>query len=86
VRRGQPDDRKDSVRVKEEESRIYFKTDKLFEWMRRSYKESDVKAMRVFLADKGTEHKGGGHWWRYTTSVQFDVFEEEVLERWLNPE
>ena len=54
--------------------------------MRRYLRESDVTNMRHFLGDKGEEHKGGGHWWRYTTSVPFSLFDEEDIRRWLNVE
>jgi hypothetical protein len=77
-------DKTDGVRVKEIERRIYFKWERLSEWMRRSFKESDVKTMRIFLEINGEEHKAGGHWWRYTISISFDLFDEEVVNQWLD--
>jgi hypothetical protein len=86
VKKGQPNDKTDVVRVKEDEQRLYLKWDKLSTWMRRSFKDTDVKAMRAFLNDKGEDHQGGGHWWRYTMSLPFSLFDEEQIKEWLNPE
>ena len=88
VKRGVNEDKKDRVRVKEEERRIYFKWELgLMEWLRRMYSDREVKTMRTFV-DRNCEFhlEGRGHWWRYTYSISFDKFDEEDVERWLNPE
>jgi hypothetical protein len=51
------------------------------------YSDREVKTMRTFV-DRNCEFhlEGRGHWWRYTYSISFDKFDEEDVERWLNPE
>jgi hypothetical protein len=87
IRRGVPDDKSDAIRVKEEERRIYFKWEKLAEYLRRAYKDSDVKSMRKFIDAKGQYHLSDrGHWWRCTWSLSFDIFDEDDVSRWLHPD
>jgi hypothetical protein len=87
IKRGEPDDKTDVVRVKVEEQRIYFKWVPLSDHLRQRYGDREVKALRAYLGEVSQEHREGrGHWWRYTYSVQFGLFEPEELQRWLNPE
>ena len=81
------DDDKDVIRVKIDEARIYFKWKNLADFLRRRYRnESVVGEMRNFVNRECEEHiEGRGHWWRYTWSIPFDTFDEEVMEKWLFP-
>jgi hypothetical protein len=81
------DDDKDVIRVKKEEARIYFKWKNFADFLRRRYRnEHVVGTMREFVNRRCEEHiEGRGHWWRYTWSIPFDTFDEEVMEKWLNP-
>ena len=87
VKKGVVDDKTDYIRIKEVERRIYFKWERLADFLRRIYNERDAERMRIFVANQCEEHKEGrGHWWRHTWSISFDKFDEEAISRWLNPE
>ena len=87
IKRGMSDDKSDKIRVKEDERRIYFKWDRLVDFIRRVYSDRDVKAMRTYVDNQCEQHsEGRGHWWRFTYSISFDRFDEEEVSRWLNPE
>jgi hypothetical protein len=88
IKLGRPDDRKDVLRVVEKEQRIYFKWENFVHFLRSAYSDREVKTMRSFLDEHCEEHgkEGRGHWWRCTWSIRFDKFDEEVIERWLNPD
>jgi hypothetical protein len=87
IKRGTSNDKTDEVRVKVEERRIYFKWVPLAEFLRQRYSHRDVMAVRTYIGKVGEEHREGrGHWWRYTYSVNFELFDEEEVEKWLNPE
>ena len=82
--KGVSNDKTDVLRVKEGERKIYFKWERLSEWLRRACKDSDVKAMRWFLYNNCEEHtEGRGHWWRHTISISYDMFDEDQVRRWL---
>jgi hypothetical protein len=77
--------KEDTVRVKMEEKRIYFKPKKLMRFCRQqSFNET---AMRSFIDHKCQSHKEDGvgirEWYRWTYSISFDMIDEDDLETWL---
>jgi hypothetical protein len=75
----------DSARVRVEERKIYFKWLKLqTSWAIPN--DLTRERMRTFVETKCENHKEGRGlrgWWRYTHSIPFDMFDEEIIEQWL---
>jgi hypothetical protein len=78
----------DSVRVRLEERKIYFKWDSLMIFIERVFSNKDVDSVRYFIDDKQNceyYRQGRGHrdWWRYTYAISFDKLDEYDVESWL---
>jgi hypothetical protein len=75
----------DSARIRVEEKRIYFKWLKLQgSWAISNDLSRD--RMRNFVESKCDCHQEGRGlrgWWRYTYSISFDMFDEDIIEQWL---
>jgi hypothetical protein len=79
----------ESVRVRENEKRIYFKSKRLFTAVRLRRGQKEEEEITRFVGNKCMEHKpgpGARLWYRYTYSIGFDQFDEEVLHKWFNPD
>jgi hypothetical protein len=74
----------DTIRVKVEEGRIYFKDYKLMRFCAQC--SFDDKAMRRFIDancqyNDRTTHR---EWWRSTYSIALTMFDEEIVEKWMS--
>jgi len=79
----------DAIRVRIEERRFYFKWQRLSHFCLRSYSGKEAMMMRTFVNNKCEEHRQGPgirDWYRHTYSIGFDVFDDDVVNRWLNPD
>jgi hypothetical protein len=74
----------DTIRVKVEEKRIFFKDYKLMRYCNQC--NFDDKVMRTFIDANCQYHdrKTYRDWWRCTYSVSFDMFDEEIIEKWMS--
>jgi hypothetical protein len=73
----------DAIRVKVEERRIYFKDYKLMRFC--AMCNFDDKGMRRFIDAncQYNDRKTHREWWRCTYSISFDMFDEEIIEKWM---
>jgi hypothetical protein len=81
----------DSVRMIQSEGQIYWKWLKLQRFCRLKYKDSDVDRLRWYVENRCKYHgkeRGAGTraWYRCTYSIGFDMFDEEIVGHWLNPD
>jgi hypothetical protein len=77
------------VRMREDEKRIYFKHKRLLTAVRLQRGTVEEKIMTEFIGNKCMEHKQGPgvrDWFRYSHSIGFDQFDDEMLQKWLNPD
>ena len=79
----------EKVRVRMEEKRVYFKWGNFAIFCRRqSIQDRDVERLKFFVMNKGLQHgltgKGIRDWFRLTYSLPLDLFDEGVVDRWLN--
>jgi len=79
----------DAIRVRIEERRFYFKWQRLSHFCIRSYSGKEATLMRAYVNDKCEEHRQGPgvrDWYRHSFSISFDVFDEDIINRWLTPD
>jgi len=79
----------DPVRIREDEKRIYFKHKKLLTRIRLMRGAREEEMMTSYIANKCMEHRQGPgirDWFRYSYSISWDVFDDDVLTRWFTPE
>jgi hypothetical protein len=79
----------DSVRVKIDEQRVYFKWKLMAIFMKRVFymKEKDEEMLKIFIGKKGG-YQGGtgvGGWFRNTYWMPLDLFEESI-KGWFKPD
>lgn len=80
----------DPVRVREKETRIYFK----WKWLKlycekRNMGDRNIDKMRMFIDSKAMYHgktESRGRWFRCVYSVDFDLFNEDIVAKWMHPD
>ena len=80
----------DVVRVNNADRRIYFKWGRFKAWCQRAQNIPDkkVEELRFFVEEKGEyldKRVGKGGWWRCTHGLPMGLFNEVILEQWLDP-
>jgi hypothetical protein len=80
----------ESVRVIQDDGKIYFKHRQLLTSIARWRTSRDAELIRQFIANKCEEHKKDGlgvrGWFRCTYSIKFNQFDKETLQRWFDPD
>ncbi len=86
VRRGMIPKETDIVRAVPKEKRFYFKWKDMESSLRKNMLDREIPSMRIFIENNCTHHKDDsrGRWWRYTYSISFDKFDEDMVNEWMS--
>jgi hypothetical protein len=79
----------DFIRIRIKEERIYLKWGDLKLWLDRMGKrKDDIKEMRAFIDSTATYYSRDQKrdWFRCSHSLKFEIFDENVVYRWLHPD
>src|SRR3974390_684593 len=80
----------ENVRVRLDVGRIYFKWQNMKMFLMRALnaREGDIEALNMFIVAKGgyQGEKGERAWFRWTYWMPMNLFEQQVIEKWFEPD